>query len=336
MLKLESIQNELLYKFRSEAELTKTINEMSLNFTTRRDQITKYISDEKFISAYVCFYLLTNIPKLKKSFEKMNFDLSQLNEFEYIDIGCGPGTFSFALLEQDPKLTIYGFEKSEKMIKQAHLLLSRFYPAAKVKLFSKISKIPLKQKTRFGVFGHSANEMDESYVLQLIDDLQLDNILFIEPGTKDFFHKSLTIREQLTKKFTLNYPCLSQKPCPLTGIDDWCHQYIEVTHEKSLERLSQLVNKDRRRMPVILNYYTRLPTSVQEDEAIIIRVYKPTKYSVEWQICMQDNILCDLEVPIRGFSKQEKKEILKYNSGAKIRFTLLKKLGDNKIRGKLL
>jgi hypothetical protein len=339
-LDLKTVWPLLNYNFSSESELIKAISLIGHNFTKSREDIGDYIKDDKMVAAYTCFYLLTNIPKLKEAFRKteINFSNYSPEDWEFIDIGAGPGTFSLALLEMNSETKIKAIEQSDKMISQGQKLINGIYPDADFEYFSSFKGLPSKVKKRFGIFGHSANEMDPNLVAQMIDSLELDQILFIEPGTKDFFGKSLIIRKKLLKTFTLNYPCMHSASCPLPE-GDWCHQYIKVQHEADVERITQLAQRDRRNLPIILNLYTKDQVVQDQTNSRIVRVYRPTKFSSEWQVCNKlenENVIQDLQIMHRGYSKKEIKVLSQVLAGEKIKFSMVKDLGDNKVRGKLL
>ncbi len=336
---LKTILPYLNYNFSSESELVKSIELVSKNFTQNRENIGDYLKDTKLVAAYTCFYLLTNMPKLSAVFEKLELSIEDYRDYEFIDIGAGPGTFSLALLQMNSELNILGFEKSDVMIKQGEELVKGLFPKSDHQYFSKLNSIAKKQKKRFGIFGHSANEMEISFVLNLINELELDEVLFIEPGTKEFFRKSLIIRESLIKKFNILYPCKSKNSCPFLREDDWCHQYLKIRHEGDVERLTQLVQRDRRNLPITIHHYSKDQfQNSKSGDARIVRVYSPTKFSLEWQICHEEaekNIICDLQVLTRGYKKPEIKRLQTILAGDEVSFSLVKELGDNKLRGKL-
>jgi len=340
-VKLSDITPYLIYDFKTEHELTKSISEISHNFTQAREDIDVYVKDERLVAAYTCFYLLTNIPKLTKVFEKIDMNLIDYADYEFVDIGAGPGTFSLALLKENPEQSIIAIEKSELMIKQGHAIVGGIHPKADFKYYSSLLDIPTKTKKRFGIFGHSANEMSLSWVQRFVKECDLDLILFIEPGTKEFFKKSLELRTRLTRNFYLNYPCLCSTICPLPE-GDWCHQYLNISHEKDVERLTQLVQKDRRSLPIIINLYSKstLQPHTEVGAGRIVRVYKPTKFSQEWQVCVKseklENQVIELQIMNRGYTKSELKELRFISAGDKINFTKLKDLSDNNVRGKLI
>lgn len=334
---LSQVTPHLLYQFKSETELLKSIQKLRDNFTIKREKIGDYLNDEKLVSAYTAFYLTTNFPKLAEVLKKIELNQDKLKELELIDIGAGPGTFILAQLENNPNQITYGVETSSLMLEQANKLINAFYPDSSAKVFSSTKAIPEKKNKRLGLFGHSANEMEVHQIKKLIKDLDLDEVLFIEPGTKSFFEKALNIRgELLGQGFNILYPCPGQGLCPMNGLDDWCHQFLYIKQHSEIERISQILKMDRKLLPQTIHYFSKDSAILNEPIDRVVRVYKPTKFGLEMQICHEansENTLYDFQQLSRKKSKKQMKFMQKIYAGDKITFTHLKDLEKNKVRG---
>jgi ribosomal protein RSM22 (predicted rRNA methylase) len=294
----------LLYEFKTEKELIQAIEELSLKFTQRREQITDYLSDKRLASAYTAFYLTSNAPKLKTVLNWMPSSfVDQLKSSTLIDLGSGPGTFSLAFRELvGQPVKVVQIETSATMREQAKKLWNGLYPGEDLLQFDH-EKIELKGE-KFLLFGHSANEMGASTTLRYIKNINPDHILFIEPGTKDFFPQMLKIRDELIATgFNILFPCPTAESCPLLdSVNDWCHQFIQVRQDPELERLSQMAKKDRRLLPLTVQAFSRTsqrPTLVTR----IIRVFPETKFSFEWEVC-ELNKMKHYQIMKRGLSKK--------------------------------
>ena len=347
VINLQSINDSLIYKFSSESELKQTIHKLSENFTSNREDLSEYLKSPKMVAAYSCFYLLTNIPKLNSVLEKLEMNIDDYGDYEFFDIGAGPATFSLSLLNQNENLSITAIETSAIMKEQGERFVESLFSSQDFK-YQNLSETLKEEKVkkRFGIFGHSANEMGIKITLDYIRKLDLDIVLFIEPGTKDFFQSFKDIRNELKNHYHILYPCLSKASCPLAE-DDWCHQYLKLTHDPEVERLTQLVSKDRRMSPIGLSLFSKNNfEQVRKDHvldediiiATIIRVYHQTKFSFEWKICYQEhgeNKVCDLQIMTRDFKKKRIKELNLVTAGTRIQFIKTKELEHNKLRGKL-
>jgi len=302
-MKLSQIIPHLNYKFLSENDLIKAIQEVSINFTQNRQDIQDYLSDPRLSSAYTAFYLTTNIPKLEGVFKWMDQAwLEELKECIFFDIGSGPGTFSFAFRKwAGQSVSIFQIENSALMKDQAKKIWDGLYPGEELHQHL-LSKNEFTKK-KFMLFGHSANEMEFHTIMKYIEEIQPDHILFIEPGTKDVFSLMLRIREKLISKgFEILFPCMESTTCPMSGQSlDWCHQFLYVNHDPEVERLSQMVKKDRRLLPITVHAYS-LKKIIGFDGARVVRVFPETKFSFEWQVC-DNNVIHRYQVMKRGLSK---------------------------------
>lgn len=343
-MNLTKITPYLLTSFRSDAELVKRINKISENFTVDRDQIQDYVEDEKMVAAYTAFYLTTNYPKFSHVMEHLKELGGNFSDYEWIDIGCGPGTFLFAIKDfygGALKDQLWGIERSPLMRKQAHKIIDGLYPYSKISVVQSASEIPAKKKKRIVLFSHSLNEMGNEKGLNYIQKLEADKVLFIEPGTKAFFQQYIKLRSILVKEdYNCLYPCPNNNPCPLEGLDDWCHQYLKVKHDPEIERLTQLSHKNRKWLPQTIGLYAKEETSKwSTNEGRIVRTYPSTKFSLEWDICSTINGRNKLEhfqVMKRGLKKSYIKELDNVLAGGKFKFVLDRELGDNKFRVKLV
>lgn len=332
-MNLSQIMPHLLYHFKSEADLIRAIEEISQKFTTNREKIGDYLKDSRLVSAYTVFYLLTNIPKLQEVSKWLPKDwLEELKICDFIDLGAGPGTFSFAWKEMGGKGDFYQIELSTLMKEQGLKIWQGLYPE-KLAQGSRYEWNSVKPK--FLLFGHSANEMGPDVALDYIRKINPEHILFIEPGTKEFFPKMLLIREELLRTgFNTLYPCPTGEACPMkNSTEDWCHQFILVKQDPEVERLSQMARKDRRLLPLTVHAFSRTFKRINPSERIV-RVLPETKFSHEWEIC-RNNVLEHYQIMKRDISKAESKSLGEVLAGEGIETELVKELERSK-RVKLL
>lgn len=314
----------LLHQFKSEHDLIRAIEELSQNFTTRRESIKDYLTDPRLTSAYAAFYLTTNIPKLQSVFKWLPAEwLEELKKSIFVDIGSGPGTFSLAWKEWvgEEFVGVQQVETSSLMRQQALKLWEGMYPQDKLFQYSSPQEAP----GSFLLFGHSANEMGHKEALRYIDKVKPDHILFIEPGTKSFFPEMLKIRQGLIEwGFHILFPCPSENTCPMSNSsNDWCHQFIHVRQSPDVERLSQMMKLDRKLLPLTVQAYSR--TFNQKKRERIVRVFPSTKFSFEWDVCLGDRIE-HFQVMKKSFNKKTQKELDEVLSGDSIETELEKRM----------
>lgn len=340
-MNLTDIAPFLIYKFKSEAELVNSIQKLSDNFTSSREDIDDYHSDEKLISAYAAFYLTTNFPKFSHCMNYLKHYELLFREYELVDIGVGPGTFLFAIgeyfnWEHD---VLYGVETSHLMKKQAMKIKDGLFKDKKIEIVSSGSLIPKKKKKRMIIFTHSFNEMGIEKATDYIGTLDADAVLFIEPGTKSLFKEYLPLRKRLIDSgYDCLYPCPSNMACPLENKDDWCHQYVKISHDLEVARLTQIVSKNRTWQPMTLGLYIKKYEEFKYDSPSgtgrIIRTYPETKFSFQWEICTKDELIRFVEIMKKDYTKSQVKDISKYLAGTLIDFDIIKEM-NQKTRIKL-
>jgi hypothetical protein len=184
-------------------------------------------------------------------------------------------------------------------------------------------------KNYFRLFGHSANEMGAKKAIEYIEDINPEHILFIEPGTKDFFPVMLEIRDHLIKKnFNILFPCPEPVACPMSGTSDWCHQFIHVKQSAEIERLSQMARKDRRLLPLTVQAFSRSQVAPAAKERLV-RVHAETKFSFEWEVCLGEKIE-HYQIMKRSYDKKTLKHIDEVLAGAAVESQLDKELEKSK------
>ncbi|MCB9062298.1 MAG: hypothetical protein H6622_12325 [Halobacteriovoraceae bacterium] len=316
----------------SETELKKALEEVSAKFTSQRSEIGDYTASSKLVSAYNQFYVPTNIPKF-------NFLISQINDQKYleeflskpvIDIGSGPGTYLLAWYEYCCHLKIEFPEMCA--VDTSHLMLEQLNKNfSKLKIKPTTFKYIPKKHFYNVIFGNSINEMSRENVESIIDEITPQNIFIVEPGTKESFKKVLGIRNWLlSKNYSIVYPCPHSLECPLSVGENWCHQVLKTSHDNQLERLSQLIKKDRRNMPLIGQIYSKVKekhTSFQ-----VIRILLETKFSFEFEVCTNSGGIEIFEVQKRTLSKEQIKSIRMLSWGVKLEFKKIKILGEKRHR----
>ena len=114
--------------------------------------------------------------------------------------------------------------------------------------------------------------------------------------------------------------------------EDWCHQFIHLKHSPEIERLCQLVKKDRKLLPIIFHVYTRQKT-IQEN-TIIVRVLPETKFSFEWQVCLGDEIK-HWQIMKKDYSKDQQKILAQALSGDRYKAQVIKAF-DQTLRVKII
>ncbi len=237
---------------------------------------------------------------------------------------------SLAWMELFPETKeIYQIEQSALMKEQSAKIFKGLYPNVKLRFHGHQKT----SKKRIAIFGHSLNEMGLDIGLRIINELDADYILFIEPGMKTVFSLMLEMRDHLIqKKHKILFPCLGQGTCPLKeNPEDWCHQYLHVKQNDEVERLTQLASKDRRHLPITVHLYAKeYEQKIEENKARVFRSLPETKFSLEMQVCLPDESLSlkHFQIYKKHYSKKEQKELEEIKAGDLVEFEIEKELPE--------
>lgn len=340
-LSFDTLKNQLLSPGLSEPEILRLLNSIHKNFTVNREGIEEYAESPDMVSAYTMFYLPTNILKLPFVLNHLNKNIiDELKKTTIIDIGSGPGTYALGFLDyfkNEFTGQLILVDQSKLMLDQAAKLMAYFFPQFN-NVFYQHNLNNFKTTDEVTLFfGNSLNEIGYEKALDLIDKLKPKFLFFIEPGTKEFFKTALKIRNEMSRRnHSVLYPCPSLKDkCPLEGKDDWCHQILRTTHDPSIERLSQLLKKDRRSMPFISHFYSLKNKQEINLSARLIRILKETKFAFVWEVCLEDQGKIQtkhFEIFKKSLSKDLSKKFKTSSVGININFKIVKKISENNWR----
>jgi SAM-dependent methyltransferase len=337
MISLDELKDLLPYQFRSDKELANSVLELVDLFNYKREAMGEYLENRRLVSAYVLFYFTTNLPKLNALINLYPQLKSDFENSTFVDIGTGPGTFLSAYYKLfGTKKKAYGIEISKTMQQVAYDLLDEICPGHQTEFISGNYNFP---KDTLLTFTNSFNEMGVEKALDYVRDYGRSKILFIEPGTKETFQKMMVMRDELIERgYDVVYPCPSNQACPwATSKDDWCHQFVQLKHDESVERLCQLVQKDRRLQSVCLFYFVK--NSAAQEVNRVVRKYPFQKHAVVFDICSHKdgaNQVMKFESLKRKYSKSDLKVLDEISSGEEIQISVEKELKDGTYRGEIL
>jgi hypothetical protein len=152
------------------------------------------------------------------------------------DWGCGTGIAVRSLLD---------FQKSHSTRSIRRIVLvdrsAMAMQFARARILENFPDIEIVTGTQPGqdpsplfLSSHVGNELNaeaKSFLVRMIKTSE--NVVMVEPGTKDSSRFLGEMRSILGKQFHIAAPCLRQGDCPLTGqkSKDWCHQFANVPSE---------------------------------------------------------------------------------------------------------
>ncbi len=341
---LSEVKPYLLTPKLDDRKLASILEKIKVMYTIDRKGLPskKWSRDE--VSAYAAFYLTTNAAKFEWTMEQLSEEVrSELSQCDVVDFGTGPGTYlvAFNRYFKDAQGSMIGIDKEELMLDQAHELVKGLFPKGKFQFTDQLPSRGASRK-RLLIFGNSCNELSTNEINDVIEKINADFVLFIEPGTPVVYDQIMELRASFKKKgFSSLYPCPSlELDCPVKkrvdeGKEDWCHQVWRGTHDPGVERLGQLAKIDRKAMPMIIHLYSREVIDNNKVEARFIRYINESKYAFTWEVCLlEENTLkvCQFEIMKKSLNKADQKQFKKLSVGQNFTFEILKKVSDEHYR----
>lgn len=242
------------------------------------DEGDPYAKNPDLVDAYAVYYMPSNMPKLMWLYDRnpwLQKGVSEKDEIHVLDYGCGPGTNTFASLfyfaETHPdllsKLHIKAVDQSPQFLDLVEQLFtslqqkdSRFKDVALVTHHS--DKIP-EGSFDIAVFGNVLREGS----LDGLNRVNADNIVLIEPATKENFRNVLKARDDLIcSGWHVRFPCLHSKDCPISSPKDWCHMTTYFEPPKEIEVLSQKLRMNKHVLPHTSFVFSKDPPEKKPSE----------------------------------------------------------------------
>jgi SAM-dependent methyltransferase len=245
--------------------LAQAVVNLSRLFTTSRPSLpARYLDDSAHATAYLSYFLPVNLSKVQVLLDELPNDSSHETSdrpMTVLDLGCGPGTGSLALLdwlwhrspERAKSVSVLAADASYASLQDAKRLWEAYcsevgIPNAGLRCVEGNLEHPLKgdlgkQIVRGGLYDLIiiANCLNELFptagdppveraavVAQLLPFLAPHGTLMIvEPALRQTARALHQMRNHLLKQglCTVYSPCLHEAACPaLDHPDDWCHE----------------------------------------------------------------------------------------------------------------
>jgi ribosomal protein RSM22 (predicted rRNA methylase) len=250
--------------FRGDSLAQAVVNLSRLFTTARPSLLPRYLDDPAHAAAYLSYFLPVNLSKVQVLLDELPNDNSHETadrSMAVLDLGCGPGTGSLALLDwlwhRSPKraksLSVLAADASHGPLQEAERLWGAYcrevgMPDQGLRCVEGNLEHPLKgdlgkQIVRGGPYDliMMANCLNELFstapdppaeraavVGQLLPFLApRGTIMIVEPALRQTARALHQMRNHLLKQglCTVYSPCLHEGACPaLDHPDDWCHE----------------------------------------------------------------------------------------------------------------
>lgn len=275
------------------SDLLNTQRDITKNYKATK---VKQLNEQELILVYLLtrfgniFQVITNI--LKKLEDKINLeDIKSV-----LDVGSGPGTVIFSLLEQIlsiEEITI--IEKNRLFIKTFQDISKKspykFLDKAKIKVEDIVNYDFNINKHDLVISSYMFNELDQNNVLKIAKKLWNNTnkfLVIIEPGSVKGFSNIKLIRDNLIKDGAhIIAPCTNSNLCPMSK-DDWCHFYKRIERSKIQRYLKDGTEsfEDEKYSYIVLSK----EKSLKEHKEVILRHPEYSKIGVKFNICSSEGI----------------------------------------------
>ena len=244
--------------------LAQAVVNLSRLFTTARPSLPpRYLDDPAHAAAYLSYFLPVNLSKIQALLDELPNDNPETPDrpMAVLDLGCGPGTGSLALLdwlwhrspERAKSISVLAADASQASLQDAKKLWEAYcnevgIPNAGLRCVEGNLAHPLKgdlgkQIVRGGpydliILANCLNELfpaavdppaeRAAIVGQLLPFLAPHGtIMIVEPALRQTARALHQMRNHLLKQglCAVYSPCLHEAACPaLDHPDDWCHE----------------------------------------------------------------------------------------------------------------
>lgn len=208
--------------------------------------------------AYALYYTPINAAKVLHLLPHVQLPSETIS---VLDIGCGPGTASLALLAGLPNaIALTCVESSPPMRTTAHKLLSGVRLAGSLASLSIAESLPTASGAKFDLIiaANVLAEIPEDAAYQMLSRVgellsPRGALLLLEPGQQLHTRRLMQMRDHLLSTYTdlaPLFPCLRSDACPMLQASptDWCHGTFEWHQPRLHAQLDKLLGFNKHRI----------------------------------------------------------------------------------------
>jgi ribosomal protein RSM22 (predicted rRNA methylase) len=214
--------------------LAASASSLSQGYRDRKTSATTISS-----AADVAAYALTRLPATYAAVERVLAELPEFNPTTLLDLGCGPGTASWAATEAFPSITAATLLDSNRHFLAAARDLAHGHPVLRNAAVTP-GDLATPPPGPFDLVLSSyalTEHPDPAALIARLWSLTAGALVIIEPGTPRDYQRLLILREKLIALgATIAAPCPHHAPCPLVA-PDWCHFSVRLARSRDHMRL---------------------------------------------------------------------------------------------------
>jgi ribosomal protein RSM22 (predicted rRNA methylase) len=218
-----------------------------------------------------------------------------------LDLGCGPGTASWAACDMFPTI-----ERATLVDSSPHFLTSaRSLAADHPTLFTATFvdgnlAAPPAGSHDLVLVSYALTELpDPAAVVDRIWQSCSGALVIVEPGTPRDYERLMQVRQRLLSLgATIAAPCPHHAPCPLVA-PDWCHFSVRLARSRDHMRLKNatLGYEDEKYSYLAV---TRPTLTLRPPAARVLARPVETKFDLTLKLCEADGLARERKIPRRN------------------------------------
>jgi ribosomal protein RSM22 (predicted rRNA methylase) len=279
----------------SGADLSSRAQSISQNYNLGRPS-RKVIASSADVAAYLATRAPASFAAVAAVLSALGARAPTLSPLSVLDVGSGPGTASWAAVEEWPSIgSVTLIDENEEMVRAARSLCAQAGHAAlrtakckRAGIGAAISENVHDLVVASYVIGELGRG-DRRAALELLWRLTAHALVIVEPGTPEGFARIRDARDLLVKAGAkIAAPCPHARSCPLSA-PDWCH------FGQNLPRSRDHMRAKRAKLPFEVEKFSYLvltrDLSLIPAEARIIDRPSREKFGVRFRLCRETDVV---------------------------------------------
>ncbi len=291
-------------------EWVRPLQELSDRFNRLKSSPNMYQGRE-LETAYCLYFFPVNVIRVLYVLEQLamedraSFDsLLAKPSLTVWDIGCGPGTasFAFSILTQDRSNSVRYVlsDANSRMLALADAVLRPVPHEVHPCSFERMTGV--SGPTPDVIFMvNTVNEIDGEGLFQSLDQAvrqlkQEGYLIFIEPALRPCSRKLLEVRDRLTashdRDLSLIYPCTHRRPCPiLRDPENWCYMSCVWNRPAWIAQFDKHLGLNKRELDFTPIVFRKSPPPAGEESNVrIVSDLTSRKWGWECYLCGRDGL----------------------------------------------
>lgn len=204
-----------------------------------RESSAKSVRSDEDVVAYALSRLPATYAANEVALEQLAFRSPRFHPETLLDLGCGPGTASWAALEAFPSIEVATLIDSNQHFRWAAEALAKPH---EVLIWANVWEgdlhAPPPGEFDLVIVSYALTEVaDPVSAIDAIWAHAKGALVIVEPGTPRDYERLMRVRERLIALgATIAAPCPHQAPCPLVQ-PDWCHFSVRLSRTRDHMRM---------------------------------------------------------------------------------------------------